>query len=149
MVHKLKDIYTYMSLVCPVCDRNVNNSCKSILCDCCNLWVPPEQILWSQQFQFNLIENDSNPWFCPNCINSILPFTFDSSAEGVQLCGEPRPISLPHGYRLNYNIIPLIHSLNKVSFNVDSDDNAESLNSSSCNYYECKDFNTAMSSTEM
>ena len=112
-----------------------------------------------------MIEKDSNPWFCPNCINSvlpfpfdssaegehqrncILPFPFDSSAEGVQLCDEPRPILLPHGNRLNDNIIPLIHSLNKVSFNVDSDDNAESLNSSNCNYYECKDFNTAMSST--
>ena len=56
-------------------------------------------------------------------------------------------IFLPHGNRLNDNIIPLIHSLNKVSFNVNSDDNAESLNSSNCNYYKCKDFTTAMSST--
>ena len=133
--------------VCPVCNRDVNNSCKSILCDCCNLWVHQSRRSGLNSSQFNLIGKDSNPWFCPNCINSILPFPFDSSAEGVQLCDEPRPILLPHGNRLNDNIIPLIHSLNKVSFNVDFDDNAESLNSSNCNYYECKDFNTAMSST--
>ena len=112
-----------MYFVCPVCDRDVNNSCKSILCDCCNLWVHQVDAGLNSS-QFNLIGKDSNPWFCSNCINSILPFPFDSSAEGVQLCDEPRPISLPHGNRLNDNIIPLIHSLNKVSFNVDSEDNA-------------------------
>ena len=131
-----------MSFVCPVCERDVNNSCKSILCDCCNLWVHHSRCSGLNSSQFNLIGKDSNPWFCPNCINSILSFPFDSSAEGAQLCDEPRPILLPHGNRLNDNNIPLIHCLNKVSFNVDSDDNAESLNSSNCNYYECKDFNT-------
>ena len=101
-----------MSFVCPVCNRDVNNSFKSILCDCCNLWVHQSRCPGLNSSQFNLIGKDSNPWFFPNCINSILPFPFDSSAEGVQLCDEPRPISLPHGNRLNDNIIPIIHSLN-------------------------------------
>ena len=64
--------------------------------------------------QFELLSYDSEPWFCPKCINTSLPF---STEENV---GEPDEVPR----QLNDENKLLIFDLNKVS-NGNADKNFE------------------------
>ena len=61
--------------ICPVCNRFVSDSCKSIFCDCCNLWIHQNKCSRLSVSEFNLLSADKDPWFCCQCINTSLPFS--------------------------------------------------------------------------
>ena len=132
-----------LSFICPVCNRVVSDSCKSIFCDCCNLWIHQNKCSGISPIQFKLLSSDKNPWLCCGCINANLPFSSCevTSTEGVQHTAELRAQVLPPCNRLNDNVLNLIQDLNNVGVNTD----IEPVNSNTCRYYECQDFNSAMS----
>ena len=127
-----------MTYYCPVCERAVSNSCRSIFCDCCELWVHQNRCSGVNIPQFEFLSYDSKPWFCPKCINTSLPFSTEENVE--------EPEEVPH--QLNDDLKLLISDLNKVS-NGNADKNFEhtfdTFDTTNCKYYEWHDFNNTMS----
>ena len=76
--------------ICPVCNRAVSDWCKSIFCDCCNLWIHQNKCFGLSVSEFNLLSADKDPWFCCQCINTSLPFSSREalSHENVQYTAE-------------------------------------------------------------
>ena len=120
-----------MTYFCSVCERAVSNSCHSIFCDCCELWVHQNRCSGVDIPQFEILSYDPKSWFCPKCINTALPFSPEGNVEG--------PKEVPH--QLNDDLKLFIFDLNKVSNN-----NADpTFDTTNCKYYECHDFNNTMS----
>ena len=124
-----------MTYFCPVCERAVNNSCRSIFCDCCELWVHQNRCSGVNIPQFELLSYDSKPWFCPKCINTSLPFSSEGNVE--------EPEEVPH--QLNDDLKLLISDLNKVSHGNADKSFEPTFDTTNCKYYECHDFNNTMS----
>ena len=124
-----------MTYFCPVCERAVSNSCRSIFCDCCELWVHQNRCFRVNIPQFELLSCDSKPWFCPKCIKTSLPF----SPEGN--VGSLRRFLVSWMMTLNFSYLIWI----KVSHG-NADKNFEpTFDTTNCRYYECHDFNNTMS----
>ena len=124
-----------MTYFCSVCERAVSNSCHSIFCDCCELWVHQNRCSGVDIPQFEILSYDPKSWFCPKCINTALPF----SPEGN--VGEPKEV--PH--QLNDDLKLFISDLNKVSNNNADQNSDPTFDTTNCKYYECHDFNNTMS----
>ena len=124
-----------MTYFCSVCERAVSNSCHSIFCDCCELWVHQNRCSGVDIPQFEILSYDPKSWFCPKCINTALPF----SPEGNM--GEPKEV--PH--QLNDDLKLFISDLNKVSNNNADQNSDPTFDTTNCKYYECHDFNNTMS----
>lgn len=117
---------------CPICSTNISNSCNYILCKCCNCWIHQHKCSGLDSLSFDILSRSTNSQFCPKCINSSLPFadiSIESEEQGVA--------SSPN---LGEDLKSFLSDLNKVSSNADSCD----FNFTTCKFYECQDFNSAV-----
>ena len=128
---------------CPICTKLVSDKCNSIQCDICDLWVHQSKCsgLTPKQFEVLSQPNSAN-WYCPNCINTTLPFP---TAESVSTGVSP-------GSKMSDNLKSLLSDLNKVvsglMTNDDDEDELEiQFHANSCSYLDCVEFNSIISKT--
>ena len=129
---------------CPICKKCVSDSHSSICCDLCNLWVHQANCstLSLSQFETLCLPN-SSPWFCPKCVNALLPFHQDTLSDPINF-------EKTSGSGIADDFKSLISDLNKViddSVITDEDDPESKLNSTTCKYLEYQDFNTLSQNT--
>ena len=134
-----------MTCICPICVKLVSDSCPSIFCESCNLWVHQAKCssLSLDDFE-SYCKPNSKPWFCPKCINISLPFHC-----GNHDCKQPQPTKTIPSVNTNLNdeMKHFFSNINDVVTGInDSFDNNElssetQFNSTSCKYYEYQDFN--------
>ena len=128
---------------CSICRKCVSDSCPSILCDNCDNWVhhPKCSGLNSTQFEALSQPNSSN-WFCPKCLNSILPFP-SSPAE------TPKAVR-PSRSNLSDELKSLLSDLNTINNDHNNIIETDSANfsSTSCKYMEYQDFNMETQNTK-
>ena len=128
-----------MTYFCSVCNKNVSNLCNSIFCDICHCWVHQKTCsgLKISQFQKLSLPN-SETWFCPKCVNTQLPFPVFSD---INFQNNNKDTQSPtSGVCASDSIKHLFSDLNKISNQAD-DENPAQFNLTTCNYYECEDFN--------
>ena len=139
---------------CPICTKSVSDKCNSIQCEICNLWVHQFRCSGLTRAQFDSLSLNSDSWHCPSCINTILPnsdalqdLSTDSKTSNQQSCG------VPSGSNLSDDIKSLLSDLNKVVTGLtttddDEDDLEIQLQTNSCSYVDCSEFNSILEKTE-
>ena len=116
---------------CSVCQKTVNNNCNSIQCDICDLWVHHKKCSGLNREEFQILcEPDNNEnWYCPVCVNKVLPMPPEESLQNTDIPGS----------NLDNNLKSLLSDLNDIVTGVTTSDNDENFDeiqfqSNSCSY---------------
>ena len=137
-----------MLFCCPICLKRVSDSCPSIQCDKCNLWVHQANCSKLSPSQFEAFYSpNSSPWYCPKCLISSLPFYLDDISSPADV---PTPSDVSPSSNISAEFKSLFSILNTVVDDsvVINDDNPEAcLKSITCRYLECQDFNALSQNT--
>ena len=131
----------------------MSDKCNSIQCDICDLWVHQFKCSGLTKSQFDSLSLNTDSWYCPSCINTILPKSDvlnDISTDPNTTTQQPAGSS--SGSNVSDDIKSLLTDLNKVVTDLTTNDDEEEeleiqFQTNSCSYVDCNEFNLISNKT--